>query len=206
MELTSEFQKKLEAYVRGVSKEIMQDVAIEITKMVKDYVAKTLYNRPTSLYYDRLGENGGFLGTFADAHNLSNVIEEMTRTVGNKIYVTYVLRDYSDLVYRRGSNGKFGHHVSFRGNPTKNTRSRSLMDEAINEGWEVYTPHRRYVTIKWIEGIHFKEYAKECIRKYAPKMIERKLNELGLGKSSGTKIGYKRISIPVDEIQILSEE
>ena len=37
MELTSEFQKKLEAYVRGVSKEIMQDVAIEITKMVKDY-------------------------------------------------------------------------------------------------------------------------------------------------------------------------
>ena len=205
MQVTPELARRLEAHVRSNIKDAMEEVAIEITEEVRNYVARTLYTRPKSKYYDRDGYNGGFIGTFADASNASRIVDEMMRTQGDKIYVTFVLRDFSDINYEPPTSKQFGHHTSFEGVETSDSRAQSEMDDLINNGWEIITPHKSYYSYKRIEGIHFREYAKDYVNKYANGMLAEKLKQRGLEMSSNTSIGRKRMSVPIDDIQIIIE-
>lgn len=205
MKINPEFKKYMQERFSIIIKEVLQEVAKEITLEVRNYVAKTLYSRPSSIYYDRDGENGGFLGTFADATNMSQVVEEMTRTQGNKIFITYVLRDFSKIRYKAGGPGRFGHHTSFEGVETTNKRARSELDNIINNGWSIVSPHNSYVTGKRIQGIHFREYAKSYIKKHANRMIQEKLSQRGLSSQNGISQSRKRLSISLDSIQIIAE-
>lgn len=205
MNITPGLEQKIESHVRSIIKDVMEEVAIEITEEVRGYVARTLYTRPKSKYYDRDEDNGGFLGTFADASNASRVVDEMMRTQGDKIFVTFILRDFSDINYEPPTTRQFGHHTSFEGVETYDTRAQSELDNIINNGWEVITPHKYYYTYKRIEGIHFREYAKDYVKKYANTMIAEKLKQRGLEMTSNAFAGRKRLSVPIDEVQIIIE-
>ena len=162
MEFTPEFQKKIQLKMKRDIKNALVEVAKEITEEVRNYVYKQIYLKPSSLYYDRDGYDGGFISTF-DPYNSTGLIDNMLRTQGNKIYITFLLRNYEDLSYQDTGWGwgSFGHHTSFDGVKTKNDRFSSVLDTFINEGWDIHG--RNGQIIKTIEGIHFKEYAKDLV-------------------------------------------
>ena len=200
MELTPEFQRKLQQKMRADIKDALADVAKEMTQKVREYVRRELYLRPKSKYYDRDADAGGFLGTF-DTN--ADLIDSMLRTQGNRIYLTFLLRDYSDINYSEAYRGQFGHHVYFGGDETINNRFSSEMDNMIDQGWGIYD--RTGGLIKFIKGIHFKEYAKELVNREGNKILNERLREMGYEMQARTGVGRKRISIPIDEIEVIYE-
>ena len=202
MEFTPEFQKKLQIKMRRDIKDALADVAMKITEEVRNYVNRALYLRKPSEYYDRNEYEGGFIGTF-DPYNSTGLIDNMLRTQGSKIYITFLLRDYEDINYEEGEKGKFGHHVYFGGDETHNDRFKSDLDNLIDEGWYIYG--RNGMKLKFIEGIHFKEYAKDLVEKKGNEMLKQRLQEMGYQMSAGVGIGRKRISVPIDEVEIIYE-
>lgn len=217
MDITPGLERKIEAHVRSIIREVMEEVAIEITEEVRNYVARTLYTRPKSKYYDRDGANGGFLGTFADASKASRIVDQMMRSQGDKIYVTFVLRDFSEIRYEPPTQGEFGHHTMFTKSKyydettqetvdvygiTTNSRAWSELDNIIDEGWNV---GGYWNTGRFVEGIHFREYAKDYVNKYANGMLTEKLKQRGLEMTRNATVGRKRLSVPIDEVQIIIE-
>lgn len=203
MKLTPEFQKKIEQKVRRDIKDALTEVAKQITQEVREYISRELYLRPKSLYYDRDEDDGGFLGTFANARQVSELVGNILRTQGDKIYVTFLLRDYEDIDYSEGARGKFGHHIYFGGDETKNNRFSSELDNMMDRGWNIY--NKKGEVIKFIQGIHFKEYAKELVAKKGNKLLSEYLAEMGYVMNANIGIGRKRISIPIDDIEIIYE-
>ena len=200
MELTTAGRKRLQSFVREDLGEILGEIAQEITKDVKNYVERMLYGRSKSLYYDRDGENGGFLETFAVGSEARDIVESMTRVEGGRMYITFVLRDYDNINYEGREKGKFGHHTSFDGEETVNSRFSSELDVLINDGYGIY--NRKGLLIKYIRGIHFKEYAKKIIRQYSKNIINERLRQRGYETSGNIGIGRKRFYVPVDDLKI----
>lgn len=200
MKLTPEGRRRLQGVVRQDLASVLGDIAKEITAEVRNYVARTLYARPKSLYYERDKEDGGFLETFAANSSYAELLDSMTRVQGNKMYITFVLRDYDNINYEGRGKGKFGHHVSFDGEETNNSRFSSELDNLMNDGWGIYS--RSGIMIKYIAGIHFKEYAKSLVKKYTQQIVDKKLREKGYNLSGNVGVGRKRLSIPIDTITI----
>ena len=203
MEFTPEFEKKMKIKIRDDVEEVLKEVAVEITEKVRAYVARSLYSRPESLYYERDRDNGGFLETFVNAKNASSMLDSMLRVQQGRMYITFVLRDYENLNYEGAFKGTFGHHASFDGEETNNSRFSSEMDNFIDKGWTIIIHKKDKELRKKIKGIHFKDYAQKIIRTEGVPLIYEKLRQRGYQSSlGGLTIGRKRISLPIDEIKI----
>lgn len=212
MEITRNFREKVNKQITKAIKESLGEVAIDITTKVRNYIEKQLYRKSNPLYYDRTEGFGGYLDTFASARNFSKVLKQMTRVEGNRVYITFVLRDFDDFVHKKSRMSRFNHHMGFdgrysRGSWNRNAgvynadnRRKSEMDDWIDRGWHIPGVKGLYGNIRW------RDYAEKLVSKEANDMLKQKLKERGYDFSGQAKVGPKRLSIPVDTIKIVVED
>lgn len=211
MEITRNFQQRVSKQLNKDIKEALGEVAKDITTQVRNYVANTLYRGNRPLYYERSSGYGGYLDTFASARNFSKVLKQMTRVEGGRIYVTFVLRDFDDLIHTQSKLSRFNHHMGFDGQSTRGSRNRkagtynadnrtkSELDDWIDKGWHVPGLRKLYGNIRW------KDYAKNLVNRKAKQMVIDRLKARGYNFSGQLKVGPKRLSIPVDSVKIIVE-
>ena len=201
MEITPEFQKKIQAKIRADVKEALTGVAKQVTNIVRHYVAQSLYKRPISPWYGDRDEEEGFLGTFADAQAASEIVDSMLRTQGNKVYLTFLLRDYDYINYEMADKkGNFNHHLTFDGEETNNSRYHSDLDDFINDGH--YIRKRNGELGKFIKGIHFREFASNIVKTMGNTLLKQEMEKMGYNMDFKAGTGRKRINIPIDKIEL----
>ena len=113
----------LQRELQGLIGLVVGNMANEILFYTKLSVSDVVYEDPKNqpIYYDRLGEDGGFLGSW---------VAEPTKRGNNSEWVIY--SDPEEMIYNPPQHGKDVRYDEI--DDTVEVDRRSFMDEAIQEG------------------------------------------------------------------------
>lgn len=162
------------------------NIASRVTSELKNYIEGSLYSRPESYNYNRLGEQGGFLGSFITERN---VIRRMNLVFedSDNMAIDPIIYNPQNMINGSDGNWNFPHHGSMIIGANAPEDSRDNMYDYIDKGYSVLG------TSRYIEGIDMTSKIREIIDRLYSKIFTEEMAKQGysITEANETGTGYK---------------
>lgn len=158
------------------------NIASRVTSELKNYIEGSLYSRPESYYYNRLGEQGGFLGSFITERN---VIRRMNLVFedSDNMAIDPVIYNPQNMISGSDGNWNFPHHGSMFIGANAPEDSRDNMYDYIDKGYSVLG------TSRYIEGIDMTSKIREIIDRLYSKIFTEEMAKQGYSITEANEAG-----------------